>query len=320
MKKFVCKVMAYLFVMLAILITVNTMYIKLDHSDSDNIDKFKSVPDRIEICNFGSSHGLYGYNYEDLEEKYCCFNFALSSQLLSYDYRILKYYQNQLKDGGVAFINVSFFSLFGVPETETDDFLSKNARYYKFLPKSLIKEYDPKVEFYSDKFPSLIAYGKLPKVLFGMCKNTSEIWSQTADTIDVNNDAENAFKRHIVTNKIDEDGERIYNDEEIAALYSIIELCKEINVTPILITTPFLKEYNDAVRDGDKEFYHDFYDLVNRVVEDTGVEYYDYSKDDRFVDDYSLFMNADHLNRFGARKFVGILAEEVLENGVELKK
>ena len=39
--------------------------------------------------------------------------------------------------------------------------------------------------------------------------------------------------------------------------------------------------------------------------------YYNYAFDDRFYKDYSLFVDADHLNKNGALKFVDILIQQV---------
>ena len=52
--------------------------------------------------------------------------------------------------------------------------------------------------------------------------------------------------------------------------------------------------------------------MIAKIQEDTGVEYYDYSCDERFADNYSMFMNSDHLNKYGAREFTKIVMEEVV--------
>lgn len=102
------------------------------------------------------------------------------------------------------------------------------------------------------------------------------------------------------------------NENELAALYSIIDICREENATPIMITTPFLKEYNDTVAENDPAFYEDFYGIINEVSARTGTPYYDYSRDERFSGDYSLFSDTTHLNREGGLKFTKIVTEEVL--------
>ena len=72
-----------------ILNILNTYYLQRNICDNDRTAKFKDIEPGIVISNTGSSHGLYGFNYEELGEEYNCFNFALESQRLSYDYRIV---------------------------------------------------------------------------------------------------------------------------------------------------------------------------------------------------------------------------------------
>ena len=102
MKKFCIQLIIYLAVLCICIVGLNNIYIHLDPNDSDYTKKFCDVPNNIEICNLGSSHGLFGYNYEDIKNDHTCFNFALTSQSLSYDYRILKYYENNLQEGCIV--------------------------------------------------------------------------------------------------------------------------------------------------------------------------------------------------------------------------
>ena len=36
-----------------------------------------NVPEKIQICNFGNSHGYYGFNYDAYCDDFTCFNFSL---------------------------------------------------------------------------------------------------------------------------------------------------------------------------------------------------------------------------------------------------
>ena len=110
---------------------------------------------------------------------------------------------------------------------------------------------------------------------------------------------------------MDDDGKRYVNQEEYDSLVMLINGCREIGADPVLITTPFLREYTDQIKT-DKTFYDDFYGVINDIVSTTHIQYYDFAFDERFVDHYDLFMNSDHLNEEGARVFVDILMEEVV--------
>ena len=84
-----------------------------------------------------------------------------------------------------------------------------------------------------------------------------------------------------------------------------------------MVTTPYLKEYTQPIMDKDPAFYEDFYGVIDRIKEETGVKYYDYAFDERFVKRYEWFLNSDHLNKAGAEEFTGVLMEEVVGDRVQ---
>ncbi|MBR1658618.1 MAG: hypothetical protein IJ697_09180 [Synergistaceae bacterium] len=314
MKKFLFKNSIYALIVIVATLGINTLYIyETKKVLGNSADFFGDVPDGIQICNFGSSHGLYGFNYKDAEGKYTCFNFGLSSQYLEYDYKILQYYRDKIQKGAVVFIPVSYFSFFGKPEYEEKSFASKNKRYYKFLPREMITKYDWKTDLYVNYLPALSPEGlsTLAKLLLNIASSNDKAWEVTADPIKVNNDAKEAYERHIVSH-YGSNCKRVRRHDAFEALYGIIKLCHDIGVRPIMITVPYLKEYTDTVKTNDPEFFGDFYAVIDEIKRNTGIEYYDYAFDSRFCKNYKLFMNSDHLNREGARLFTDILFREVL--------
>ena len=284
---------------------VNVWYIKLYGLDENYINKFSNIPERIQICNFGSSYGLYGYNYEDYVEEYNCFNFGLSGQSLSYDYRLFKNYESHIDEGTVVFITVSYFSLFGQDETKVDNFAEKNVRYYSILPPSLIKEYDVKTDL-KTKFPCLFTNtGNLIKTLLGKNRvdTTDEVWERIATDIDVYADAKSKIEKQYYNGEV--------NQEALESLYNLIQDSKNKGAIPILITTPFLHEYTDELMNvGD--VYDSYYSIINQVMLQTEVEYYDYGSDQRFSEKYEWFIDSTHLNKEGAKAFLGILMDEIV--------
>lgn len=87
-KYFLKKLLTLLILCIVVLYLLSLIYKKLDRYNGYGTQKFDEVPEQIEISNVGSSHGLYGFCYDEMTE--CtCFNFGLVSQSLDYDYRIL---------------------------------------------------------------------------------------------------------------------------------------------------------------------------------------------------------------------------------------
>ena len=316
MRKFLIRIMIYTAVLAAIVLTVNACSISI-------LTTGVNVPENIQICNFGSSHGHEGYNYEDFAERYVCSNFGLSSQSLAYDYRILQFYRDKLLPDAVVFITMSYFSLFGKPEVQGEDFISKNKRYYKFLPQELIMQYDLMTDIYVNYFPCLSPEGlaMLVKNIFSRKKAVNlfrdnfnpndEGWDRVTTPQDAAIDAPKAYGRHIVP-QFDSSGRRIRRQEAFEALYGMIDLCHELGARPILVTVPYTHDYTDYIRKNDPEFFTDFYAVIDEIRHNTGIEYHDYAFDERFRNDYSLFINSDHLNRKGARLFTNTLMHEVL--------
>lgn len=323
MKKFLMKIALFFLVVTVTTVLINSIYVWKIRNDGSEEEKFHNVPNQIQICNFGSSHGVHGYYYEDLENEYVCFNFALDSQTLSYDERVLEAYQDYLSPGGVAIIDISFFACWGYPETENEQFESKNKRYYMFLPANLIKNYDLYTDFMVRKFPAvgdgpLKMVTELQKPVVNKNKKSyPEAIYKTADTIDIEADTQKSCQRHIFKNKRDENGELIINEEEVKALFNIVEICRNRDVTPIFVTVPYLKEYTDTIGAADKDFYEQFYGWINAVSKELKVDYFDYSLDERFINDYSLFCNGDHMNSYGAKKFTNILYDEVIKDRIK---
>lgn len=92
----------------------------------------------------------------------------------------------------------------------------------------------------------------------------------------------------------------------------MIEYAKNRGMIPVLITTPYLNEYEKVIEELGPAFFDDFYGVINKITSSTGVQYFDYLQDNRFSSDYSLFFNTDHLNKKGAGKFTDIVMNEVV--------
>lgn len=312
MRRFVRNLLIFVIIISIVTAAANFAY-GVSHRATPVANKFIHIPDTIQICNFGTSHGKFGFNYEDLEDEYDCFNFGLEGQFLSYDYRLFQYYADHIGEGAVVFIPVSYPLLFGPEESSRDEFASKNKRYYSILPASLIKECDMKTYLFVKYFPALASNTTdLFTSLLGIDTQMG-YWQRVATDIDVAKNGADAAEGFIGNKSMyDDDGNRIENREEIDALYAMVKGCQEKGAIPILITTPFLHEYTDPMKKNAQDFYDHFYSIIDRVVRETGAEYYDYAFDERFASEYSWFIDTTHLNKEGARNFTNILMEDIV--------
>ena len=110
------------------------------------------------------------------------------------------------------------------------------------------------------------------------------------------------YQRHF------ENKEEYFEEDKKQNLIDLIALCKERNITPVLITTPYTVYYNQYVS---ADFLYEFYSVINEIALEYGVSYYDYSHDERFQTNLKYFGDADHLNPDGAVYFTNLLTEEV---------
>ncbi len=293
---------------LLIIFLLNKSYRKIDEGKYLDVAKFSTLTayePEVRIGNLGSSHGAYDFNYNALTERgFECFNFANTSQSYNYDYAVLKEYGRYMTKGSVMFIPVSYFS-FNNEVTNDSEREAMSLRYYHCLSPENIPDYDLYIDIVAHRFPILSAgediLELLPELKLSLIVHAAE---EEIDVAAFTARAQERYSRHF------DNKDEYFLPERIEELYEIIDYCKEREITPVLITTPFSKYYRDLVSE---EFLTEFEDVVNKIAADTGVSYYDYSYDERFRGNLSYFMDADHLNDEGAAYFMEILAEEVPE-------
>ena len=287
---------------------LNNSYKKIDEQKYMDVTKFSMLGihyQEVNIGNLGSSHGECDFSYDKIMSKgYTCFNFANTSQSYNYDYAVLKEFGHYMSDGSVLFIPVSYFSFNNevVNSTEAE---AMSIRYYHFLSPENIPDYDLYVDIVTHKFPILSAGEDILQLFPDL--NTALTAHAANDGIDMEEfirRTQERYSRHF------DNKDEYFLPERIENLYDIINFCRERDITPVLITTPFSKYYNDLVS---SEFMQEFYATINKISHDTGVSYYDYSHDERFYDNLEYFSDSDHLNETGAVYFTDILWDEVAE-------
>lgn len=287
---------------------LNDSYREIDAEKYLDVSKFTALGyyfSEVQIGNVGSSHGLYDFNYDALTERgYQCFNFANTSQSYDYDYALLKEYGRYLAKDSVLLIPVSYFSFNNevVNETEME---AMSIRYYRCLSPENIPDYNLYTDIVTHKLPILSAGEDILKLFPKL--NLSLTVFAADDGINEEEFADRAQERY---SRHFDNKEEYFMPERIEELYEMIDYCKEHEITPVLITTPYSKYYRDLVSE---EFLREFESVITKITNDTGVSYYDYSYDSRFRGNLSYFMDADHLNDEGAAYFMEILLEEIPE-------
>lgn len=291
-----------------IILILNKQYQPIDEQKYLDIVKFDTLGREyweIHIGNLGSSHGAYDFDYKHIQERgYICFNFASPSQSYNYDLALLHEYGQYMETNSVLFIPVSYFS-FNNEVVNSTEAQAMSVRYYRFLSPENIPDYDPYVDLVTHKLPILSAGKDIVKLFPRL--NTALTVHAAGDGIDEAAFAHGAAERY---SRHFDNKDEYFMPERIEELRDIISYCKEHEITPVLITTPFSKPYIDLIS---QDFLQEFQNTVNGIAADMDVSYYDYSHDERFYGNLVHFSDADHLTEAGAAYFTDILWDEIAE-------
>lgn len=321
---FIIKCIAIPAAAVLILFLLNIPYREIDdakYMDMWNLRMLGNQINEVQIANVGSSHGAYDFTYDKLtEEGFSCFNFGSVSQTYQYDLALLEEYGEHLDKGCVMFIPVSYFSFNNETVNETEA-QALSIKYYHCLSPKNIPDYDLYTDIVTTRLPILSAGEDLLKLLPDFSLSLKVLAAEEPPETGGSGEAETAstemdeaavavfaqraaarYDRHF-NNK-----ENLFLPEREEQLLSLINYCKEHELTPVLITTPFSSYYNNPVP---QDFLDRFHSTINRIASDTNVNYYDYSHDARFCDNLTYFSDSDHLNAEGAAYFMEIIAEEV---------
>lgn len=264
-------------------------------------DKFQSVPDGIQVANLGNSHGARAFDYAQLRE-ITGFNFGLSAQPLPDDWAVLNYYQDHLDQDAVLFISVSFFSLYQ-DERAQSDHQDRSRVYDDFLPAGYQTNPAPDSRWFQ-AFP-LVRFNpdEIVKYLDSSKAYLESGWNQRLDSESpeqIRQDALKSYQSHAPeSTKI--------NDRALEALDRIVNLCRQKGWTPIFCTAPYPDVY---VEQYPPEFLKRFDSDMEALSRRYDAPYLDYSRHPDFSGDYSLFMDADHVNKAGAEKFTRMILRE----------
>jgi hypothetical protein len=260
----------------------------------------ENVPDDIEICNVGSSHAQFAFDYSGFES-ITGFNLAVPAQSFMYDLNILKQYKENLAEGCIVIIPVSYFDYYEDYEKESIK-VRERRFYYPILKCSLIEEFDV-VEALKYKWLPILSIKEeqLKYLLDDDDLAIAHYEGQYLQNKFTASDGSIDMKYFMEYNEINIHDHSLnfdkgINEYGVNRLHEIIEFCIDNGFKPLLVTTPFSSYYNNA-EDFNNGFYEEFLNLTNSIADEYGIDYWDYSHDAHFQDDLTLFYDNNHLNK-----------------------
>ena len=341
--RFFTKLISLLAVAAILLFVLNSVYVNGYYYNDiyGEVQKFRQeIPDGIEICNFGSSHGLASFKYGDEEN---AFNFALSGEDLYHNFAKLQQYSSHLKKGCVVFLPISYFSFC------TDTKAPSDKSYYTFLEKEYIKGYSLETYLNVKYFPvlrsgdgllkDLVNEDKMASLFYEDADQTGNAEEAVVGAADLNDysagpEEQSSLNPETLYNSayVPSDAElydfsdlrskswhsqfnrfNIYMDDNVGILTDTVNYCLDHGFVPILVSTPINHVLNVMFTDDELEKY--FYSNIEKVVASTGVEYLDYSHDPDFSDNNGYFSNADHFNSVGGKAFTEEMIRVIKDKG-----
>jgi hypothetical protein len=318
MKKLVSKTLVLLLLVVGSIMILNHFYTGTNYWKYLNgVDKFNNVPHEIQLANLGSSHGTESFDYTSIP--YRTFNFALGNQRYLYDHAILNHYIENFEKDAVLIILVEYFEITQI----ISDYGNQVARYYRFLHKETIPEYSLRDHIRYKVFPILSAGGNTTMIFSDIKKNHQRNYSSKTEE-DLIGECEKKYSGWInpdLGSGVIEAGEEsyAYNQEFICKM---VELCLAHDIRPVLVATPITSILNSLYDERSPDFFDAYYyRFIREICEKyPGLTFFDYSHDSRFVNDFSLFSDNDHLNAYGAEKFTHIVVADLEASGMLSKE
>ncbi|WP_036877794.1 hypothetical protein [Xylanibacter oryzae] len=273
--------------------------------------RISRIRQHLEIINLGSSPGKYALDYSNVGVN--GFNLAVGPQTLTYDLNVLKNYYSFLDEDGprIALFPICPFSLCKVSYTKNDGDLYKNLRYYPFLHRAMIDNFD--INYYNlyVKDPSTLGIKKLISSLLSwhtdlynisrctckgpkMAKAAKQLIDAWINEFNLTN-----FDTDNLPQKINDAIE--YNSKKID---EIIKFCIERDIKPVFLLTPISTELNKLIPSKFKQL------SVINVLQSKKILFLDYSEDCR-LNLESYLLNPLCLNKLGRENFTKQLIEDL---------
>lgn len=278
-------------------LTKKTNWYKLKVGDGS---KFLNKSDfDIDICNLGSTSAKYSFDYRNAGMK--GENWALESQTLSYDFRVLKNYSSYLKEGAFVLIPLCPFSGC-VTDYDNDNI---NHKYYSFLNPVFILNYSKSTKEKVSKFIDS-PFQCFPIIsLIRIIKDIKEVDSRIMDKDQLEIDATQFITNRKIQFGIDDlDGpvslqtlESIKFNRNV--LSEMIYFCTERKLKPIIILPPASKALTSKLSETFRCSY--IYSLI-KGINNESVRFLDYFEDNRFKNN-DMYFSSFYMNEKGRTVF-----------------
>ena len=306
MKLFIYKLIMFLLPLAALVLWIEAGLAGIPNSYSLKKQNLgKDLPD-IEMLIVGSSHAYFDIDPALLRCK--AYNMGNASQSLYYDTKIVEKFLPEMKHLKKVIFTVTYFSFgFQLAGSREDWRCYYYERFYGIPPG------ERKRTTFLDlrKYSLMALYGgkeSFNYMLKGFKVNLAEHvqpngWYASTNPLGPIN-AEAGRKRVLSYNS---DMQADNYNRNYQRLDDVFRLLRQKGVEPVIITPPI---YHTCYDNLDPAKLRKMEELIHALCSRYQVHYFNYLEDKRFI--LADFSDNDHLNPQGAKKFTGILNEDIL--------
>lgn len=327
MKKFVCRSGVVIVIIAVFFLFLNYLYVNTDYYMGLNgMDKYRHVPKHLDVVSFGASHSecCYEWRMAGFASGTVAFEMAAGGQTLVQNANLLDYFQDRIDEKTTVVIDVMPSALYSNEDKHSQ------TRYYQILPRKYI---------YGWNIVDACQYSWIP-LLGNRADGLEAIWMKyilkenkdgdnyslvkNEEMFTISTDANIAVNEIVLSDNpvkiidgmtLDEmkaEGARRAkskaNDSKLGekganyyALERMLSICSEHNAQVIVTTTPTTPYYYDEFPQGYLEQEHSD---IKEMCDKYNVPYIDYTGDIRFITDYSMWYDMDHMNGNGTAYFM----------------
>lgn len=313
MRKFIFKVIVFVLVIGIPFCILNSLYKNTNYWKSANeLYELKYYPNRISLLNLGNSHEMRGIRYQKYYDGIAN-NFATSSQPFYYSYQTLINAEESIEDNAVVIIPISYFDWYYNWEELFTEIPTYNNRYYSYLKPKQMFNFDFDSWFSCGIFPLLTSKENIKYIFDDIdLPSVEPLDEHTPGNIEGTADYKyNSWVNDVMY--LGKGKDKIYMKNR-KWLIKTIDYCIEKEYTPVLICSPITAQLTSRFS---KDFMDDF-DLKNQYIKTKypNVLFLDYSRDEEFCNDITLFNDSDHMNSKGGDQFTKRLISDLVEHNI----
>lgn len=305
MKKLLKYIGLFLLPILAIVITIDIFYRTVPTNYSLKHQKMLKEGPSVEVLIFGDSHAMYGINPSYLDKH--TFNLANLSQTVYFDKLLFEKYIDQLTNLEYVIIPMEYTTMSQADDTQEDV-------WRKYFYEAQMNMNVPLISWNDPKKYSLALSQKLVRTvealnifrqantLVNCDKNGWGLgYNSSIDSLEIDRLANIISRKH-------DDGKTDIS-QNFRRIESMIAICKSKNIQVLLVNLPVTQQYYKLLRQDEVS------EILNKSEELDVTN--DHVKNLNLVQDVRFhledFQDADHLNKFGAKKCTQIINQFITD-------